>query len=109
MEHVDQASPPHKPVYGALSTQGNTNVIGLPFNANNSIKMSTIGAGQTMSGQFQSSTGAYDLADLRAKIAQRMEYSKVDMINLNYPDVKDDVEVPSYASSTDLYERNRME
>jgi hypothetical protein len=38
-----------------------------------------------------------------------MEYSKVDMINLNYPDVKDDVEVPSYASSTDLYERNRME
>ena len=58
---------------------------------------------------MQSSTGAFDLADLRAKIAQRMEYTKVDTNTPKYDDLKDDIEVPSYASSTDLYERNRME
>ena len=71
--------------------------------------MSTIGAGQTLSNQFGSTAGAFDLAELRAKIAQRMEFGIVEQVDPNDPDMKDDVEVPSYASSTDLYERNRME
>ena len=48
-----------------------------PFNPNGSIKMSTIGPDQSLAHQLGSSQGAYDLAELRAKIAQRMEYSKV--------------------------------
>lgn len=82
-----------------------------PFNANNSIKMSTIGGanGNLLAQQFGASSGAFDLADLRAKIAQRMEFEKVDPVDPNDPEMQDDVEVPSYASSTDVYERNRLE
>ena len=39
-----------------------------------------------------------------------MEYCKVEAVDPNDPKMKDDVEVPSYASSSsDVYERNRDE
>ena len=38
-----------------------------------------------------------------------MENVLIQPVDPNDPAMKDDVEVPSYASSTDLYERNRLE
>jgi len=47
------------------------------------------------------SAGVYDLADLRRKLVERMEYSKVS--TLPHDPTMDPAEtVPSYASSTEL-------
>ena len=73
----------------------------LPFNANHSIKISTIGAKEMASAGMGDTNKSLNLAELRARIAQRMEYMKVDPVDPNDPAMKDDVEVPSYASSSD--------
>lgn len=107
----DLTEMPHKPVYHALAGSAVSNMPGLPFNMNHSLKMSTIGATATQAFQNQlgESNKSLNLAELRAKIAERMEYLKVDAVDLNDPKMRDEVQVPSYASSTDLMERNQME
>jgi len=51
------------------------------------------------------SAGVYDLAELRRKLVERMEYSKVE--SLPHDPTMDPAEtVPSYASSTEVNERD---
>lgn len=94
---------PHQPVYTAITGSAVSNMGGLPFNANHSIKISTIGAKEMTSGLasgvMADTNKSLNLSELRARIAQRMEYMKVDPIDPNDPAMKDP-DVPSYRSST---------
>ena len=50
------------------------------------------------------SSGGYDLLELRRKLEQRMEYSKVQSLPHD-PRMDPDETIPSYASSTEAMER----
>ena len=52
-------------------------------------------------------TGTYDLAELRRKLEERMEYSKVTSLPHD-PAMDPDETVPSYASSTEVREREAL-
>jgi len=52
-----------------------------------------------------SSAGVYNLADLRRKLVERMEYSKVSTLPHD-PTMDPNETVPSYASSTEVHDRN---
>ena len=49
-------------------------------------------------------TGGYDLMELRRKLEHRMEYSKVTSLPID-PAMDPEESIPSYASSTDVMER----